>query len=51
MIGIKGLPLLGNIPWLLKSLELGAGAEDHWAHKLHMDLGPIYKLRMLGKHV
>ena len=46
-LGEKGLPLLGNLPVFLKMVK--TGNYNDWFYDLHVKLGPIYKVKMVGK--
>ena len=48
--GLKGLPFLGNVPRLIREVRSNKAAEENWLHKLHSELGPIYRLKVIGKY-
>ena len=46
---MKGWPVLGFIPQMYKAMR-SAGFSNMY-HKLQLELGPIYKLKGIGKPV
>ena len=42
--------MFGNVPRMMREIRSQRGEEDSWVHKLHVELGPIYKIRMMGMY-
>jgi len=49
LAAIKGWPILGTMPMLLKDMGKTEVFEKRLYNKLHNELGPVFKLKMLGK--
>ena len=46
--GLKGVPLLGCVPMLLRNMKKQTAMGENIFYNLHSKLGPIYRLKMLG---
>ena len=48
IIGLKGLPLVGCAPMFIREVKSLKAGENHMLHKLQVQFGPIYRLKMFG---
>ena len=46
--GLKGLPVVGCAPMFIRAIRSLKAGEDHMLHKLQVQFGPIYRLKMFG---
>jgi hypothetical protein len=47
---VKGWPILGNIPDIMKDIKAENGGEATLVSRLQSKLGPLFKMRMLGEY-
>ncbi len=50
MIEVKGWPIVGCVPTIIKAIIGGKGGAENVFHKYHSELGAIYKMKLLGRY-
>ena len=45
------MPLVGCVPRLVRAFKQELPAIDQFHHKLHNELGPVFRVRVIGKRL